>query len=93
MAKPAPPRGRLNVFLRQGALHKGLLGGSRAWRGLFFAMYGVRMIRKMFGKTQEVVATEKLRPGQVLRLEAVEPLTRRERKSVERALRERSKAK
>ena len=71
MPKAAPPRGRLNNFLRQGALHKGLLGGSPGWRALFFAIFGVRTMRKMFGKTEEIVATEKVKRGQVLRIAAV----------------------
>ena len=91
MAKAAPPRGRLNVFLRQGALQKGLLGGSPGWRALFFAMFGARMMRKMFGKTAAIVATEKLKPGQLLQIEAIKPLTRRERKAIKRAPRERSR--
>ena len=91
MAKAAPPRGRLNVFLRQGSLHKGLLGGSPGWRALFFAMFGVRTMRKLFGKTEEIVTTEKLKPGHVLRIAAVQPLTRRERKAVKKAMRERSR--
>jgi len=93
MAKAAPPRGKLNVFLRQGALHKGLLGGSRGWRAIFFATYGIRMMRKIFGKTAEVVATEKMRPGQLLQLETITPLTRREKKAVKRVARERTAVK
>ena len=91
MAKAAPPRGRLNVFLRHGALQKGLLGGSPGWRALFFVMFGARMMRRMFGKTVAVVATEKLKPGQLLQIEAIKPLSRRERKAVRRAPRERSR--
>jgi hypothetical protein len=82
--KPAPPRGRLNVFLRQGALHKGLLGDSRAWRVLFFVMFGGRMFRKLFGKTQETVLTEKLKPGQVLQLRTLPQKTRADRKRYRR---------
>ena len=93
MAKAAPPRGRLNNFLRQGSLHKGLLGGSPGWRALFFAIFGVRTMRKMFGKTEELVTTEKLKPGHTLRISAVEPLSREERKAVKQALRARSRAK
>ena len=82
--KSAPPRGRLNVFLRQGALHKGLLGESRGWRALFFLMFGARMFRKLFGKTEETVLTEKLKPGQVLQLRTLPQKTKADRRRYKR---------
>jgi hypothetical protein len=85
VAKAAPPRGRLNNFLRQGALQKGLLGGSPGWRALFVVMFGARMMRKLFGKTEEIVFTEKLKPGHLLQIEAIKPLSRRARKAIKRS--------
>jgi hypothetical protein len=93
VAKSAPPQGRLTRFLRYGALHKGLLGGSPGWRAVFFAMYGGRMLRKLTGKVPEVVATEKIEPGHLLQLEAIKPLSRRRKKAAARALRARSRPK
>ena len=48
-------------------------------------VWGGRFIRKAFGRTEKVVATEVLRPGQVLRLEAIAPPTRGERRATRRA--------
>ena len=93
MAKTPPPGGRLTRFLRYGALHKGLLGGSPGWRALFFVMFGGRMMRKMSGKVPKIVATERMKPGQLVQLETIKPLTRQERKAVDRALRGRAKVK
>jgi len=44
-------------------------------------VWGVRVLRQAMGRTERVVATEILKPGQVLRLEALQPLSRSERKS------------
>ena len=82
--KAVPPRGRLNVFLRQGALQKGLLGGSPGWRVLFFVMFGGRMVRKLFGRTDELVATERLEPGHVLQLRALPQKTKEDRRRYRR---------
>ena len=93
MAKAKPPQGRLTKFLRYGALHKGLLGGSPGWRTIFFLMFGGRIVKRMTGKVEQIVATEKLKPGQLLQLEAIKPLTRREKKAVARVARERTAVK
>ena len=93
MAKAAPPRSKLNNFIRQGALHQGLLGDSRGWRAVFFGVFGLRMMRKMFGKTEEIVATEKIEPGHLLQLVAIAPPTRKERKAAKQAARARRAAK
>lgn len=90
MAKAKPPQGKLTKFLRYGALHKGLLGGSPGWRTVFFLMFGGRMLKKMTGKVEQIVATETLKPGQLIQVEAIEPLTRREKKALRRATRERA---
>ena len=90
MAKAKPPQGKLTKFLRYGALHKGLLGGSPGWRTLFFVMFGGRMLKRMTGKVEQIVATEKLKPGQLLQLEAIKPLSRREKKAAKRVARQRT---
>lgn len=93
MAKSAPPQGKVAKFLRYGALHKGLLGGSRGWRAVFFLMFGGRMVRKLSGKVPEILGTETLEPGHLLQIEAIAPMTRREKRAITRAARERSKSK
>ena len=48
-------------------------------------LWGPRVARKVFGKHPEIVATEKLRAGQFVRLEAIAPPTRKQRKALKRA--------
>jgi hypothetical protein len=44
-----------------------------------------RLLKRLLGRNEEVVATEKLKPGQFVRLEAIAPPTRRERKAAARS--------
>lgn len=71
--------------LRRNALTKGVLGGQRGWMAVGAVVWGVRLLRKMFGRSEEVVATEKLEAGQVLCLTAIAPATRAERRAARRA--------
>jgi len=62
-------------------LWKGLLGGQRGWLAVGAVVWAPRLVRKAFGKTEVVVATERLDPGQTLVLSAIPPSTRRERRA------------
>jgi hypothetical protein len=73
------------AFLRRSALYKGLFGGNRGWLAVGAVMWGPRVLSRLFGKREEIVATEKLTAGQFVRLEAVRAPTRRERKALRRA--------
>lgn len=79
--------GALSPFaaLRRNALYKGLLGGQRGWMAVGAVVWGGRFVRKAFGRSEKVVATEVLRPGQVLQLEAIAPLNRGQRRAARRA--------
>ena len=70
--------------LRRNAISKGLLGGRRGWMAIGAVVWGARLLRKLLVRSEEVVAVEKLEPGQVLRLEAIEPPTRAERRAARR---------
>lgn len=48
-------------------------------------LWGPRLFRKYFGKQPEIVAIEKLRAGQFVRLESIAPPTRKQRKAIKRA--------
>ncbi len=48
-------------------------------------LWAPKMMKKLFGKNEEVVAVEKLKPGQFVRLEAIPAPTRRQRKAAKRA--------
>ena len=80
------PRGRFgllspSVFLRQGAIYKGFLGGSRGWTVLGVALFGGRFVKRMLGRNEEVVAVEKLQPGQFVRIEAIPMKTKADRRA------------
>jgi hypothetical protein len=71
--------------LRRNAITKGVLGGQRGWMAVGAVVWGLRLLRKLLGRTEEVVATEKLEPGQVLCLTAIAPPSRAERRAARRA--------
>jgi hypothetical protein len=71
--------------LRRSALSKGLLGGSRGWMAVGAMVWGPRLMKKALGRSEQIVATEVLEPGQVLRLEAIRRPTRGQRRSARRA--------
>jgi hypothetical protein len=70
-----------SVLIRRNGLYKGLLGGSRGWLIVGGTFWGARTIRRVFGKNEITVANEVLQPGQKITIEAIKPLTRRERKA------------
>jgi hypothetical protein len=71
--------------LRSNALYKGVLGGSRGWMAIGALVWAPRLVKKVLGRTQQIVATEVLKPGQVLCLEAIPPPTRSERRAARRS--------
>jgi hypothetical protein len=52
-----------------------LFGPKRIWRPLYTAVYGIRLARKLLGFGPELLSIEKLRPGQWVRIEAIDPQT------------------
>ncbi len=66
--------------LRRNALYKGLLGGSRGWLAVGAFVWGPRLLKKVLGRTEQLVAKEVLKPGQTLCIEAIEPQSRAQRK-------------
>jgi hypothetical protein len=48
-------------------------------------VWGPRVLRRLFGKHEEIVAVERMTAGQVVRLESIRPPTRKERKALKRA--------
>ncbi len=74
-----------SAYLRRGALYKGLFGGRRGWMAVGAMLWTPRLLKRLLGRNEEVVATEKLKPGQFVRLEAIAPPTKRERKAAARS--------
>jgi hypothetical protein len=73
---------RPSVLLRRQALSKGVLGGNRTW---MVFVYSPRLLRRLFGREEVVVAREPLRSGQTLRLQGLGDLTKAERKAIRKA--------
>jgi hypothetical protein len=68
-------------ILRRKALYKGFLGGGRGWMAVGAALWGPRLVKKAFGRSEQIVATEVLKPGQGVHLNTIKPLTRRQRRA------------
>ena len=73
------------VALRRRAVYKGLFGGSRGWMVVGAVVWGPRLMKKVLGRTEQIVATEVLKPGQRVCIEAITPVTRGERRAIRRA--------
>lgn len=71
--------------LRRNALYKGLLGGRRGWMAIGAVVWAPRLLKKALGRTEQVVATERLEPGQAVRIEAMRRPTRGEDRAGRRA--------
>ncbi len=48
-------------------------------------VWGARLVRRLLGRTEEVLATEVIEPGQTLTLRVITPPTRSERRAARRA--------
>ena len=71
--------------LRRDAIVKGFVGGNRGWMAIGVLVWGPVLMRKYFGRTVQIVSTEVLKPGQAVRIEAISPLTKAERRAARRA--------
>jgi hypothetical protein len=76
---------RPSVLIRRNATYKGLLGGHKGWLAVGVVLWSKSFLKKTFGKNEEILTTEKLTKGQFLRIDAVAPLTRRQRRALRRA--------
>lgn len=73
-----------SVLLRRNALYKGLLGGNRGWLAVGALIWGRGIIKRTFGKQEQVLTVEKLTKGQGLRIDAIGPPTRRQQRAARR---------
>jgi hypothetical protein len=69
------------AYLKRNALRRGLLGGSPAWVVIGVMVWAPRLMRRLLGRTEQVVANEKLTAGQFVRIEALPTPTRAQRKA------------
>ena len=54
---------------------KGLFSNDRFWGTVFILMTGRKVLGRVLGSGPEVVAVEKLKPGQFIQIEAIDPAT------------------
>ena len=74
------------AVLRQRSLQRGLFGGHKGWMAVGVFVWGPRLYRRFLGRNEELIATERLLPGQSIHLVAVAPPTRRELKAARRTV-------
>jgi hypothetical protein len=61
------------ALARRNGLYKGLIGGDRRWLAVGGTLWGLRLLRKAMGKSEQVVAVEKLKPGEWMSLRTISP--------------------
>lgn len=74
------------ALMRRNGLYKGLIGGDRRWLVVGGTLWGLRTLRKALGKNEEIIAVEKMKPGQWMSLRTISPAEQKaERVSAKRA--------
>ena len=74
-----------SAYLRRQGFYRGWLGGSRFWMLVGGAAWATRTFRRTFGKNVEIAAVEYLKPGQFVKITAIRPPSRSERKAARRS--------
>lgn len=74
-------------YLRYHAVRKGFLGGSGGWIVVGAFLYGPRLMKRFFGRNEEVIATEKLTGTQGVHITSLGKLPKAEQKAVWKAVR------
>lgn len=72
------------ALARRNALYKGLLGGDRPWLVIGGVVWVVRLLRKSFGRVEQVVTIEKMEPGQWMSLRTIPAQSRGQRKAAKK---------
>lgn len=72
-------------MLKRNAVRKGVLGGNKSWMVLFVFLYTPSLMRRVFGRTEVLLAREELKPGQFVRVQALGELPKAERKAIRKA--------
>jgi hypothetical protein len=84
MARKAVKKSSLASTLARSALRRGTIGGQRGFLAVPAGLAVLRAVRRATTKTPEVIAIEKLQPGERLELVTIRPPTRKERKAARR---------
>ncbi len=73
------------VLIRRKALYQGVFGPSRLWKVIAAIVFGKTTLKKIFGKNEQLLGTERLTGGQAIRIESIKPMTRRDRRQARKA--------
>lgn len=60
---------------------RGLIGGNRGWLAVGGVFWGLHLLRRVAGRTEEVVTVERLKPGETVQIRALRPDSRRRSRS------------
>lgn len=75
---PLPVIIRPGYIVRRSAMRKGLLGPSKVWKVIAFAVFGVDVFRRLFGSPPKVVGRSMIDAGHLLSVAVTVPLSRKE---------------
>ena len=81
------PLSTFGILVRRRALMEGVFGNDRAWRVVAAVLFGRSLMKKLFGRTTEVLTIERLAPGQGMVLRTIPYVSRRARRRAARARR------
>ncbi len=76
---------RPSVILRTKALRKGIFGPSLFWKLVAGVVFGRSTLKKIFGRTEEVLEVATLKGGRLMQIETIKPTSRRARRRARKA--------
>ncbi len=65
--------------LRHRSVNRGFIQGRRGWQILGLVLYGHEIMRKALRSEPELVATARLEPGAAVKIETIDPRSKRGR--------------
>jgi hypothetical protein len=60
---------------RRRSVNEGFVNGRTVWQAIAIALYGRRLLANVLRKKPEVVAVERLAPGQFVSIRTIDPRT------------------
>lgn len=76
---------RPSVIIRRKAIYSGFLGQSSFWKVVWVVLVSKGTVKKVFGKSEEVVDVSSLGIGRFMQVTTATPQTRRSRRRLRRA--------
>ena len=72
------------LLIRSRAISRGIFGSDPFWRAVAIIIFGRRLLKRIAGKNEEYLGTERLTAGQLVQIEAIAPPARRDRRGARR---------